>query len=414
MGEGNKVLLERSALILVKQQADEFEFVSESLRAEVKERRKSERRKSVRGLREEKEKAESTAKLKDKFIALVSHDVRSPLTTIIGLLNLIQENVCTAKATKCKELIGRALFSCQNLCDMVEELLSYSRLQTGAIKPKLCFFNANTLVTESIESLSYLADKKGVEVCSKIPSAYTVYADRVLFAEVMRNLISNAIKFSTKGDAPVEIYLPNQLSSTMAVKDNGTGMSKKTVKNLFKHEEKTTSKGTAGEIGTGLGMPYSYDIMHSHGGRLTVESTSDEGTLFYLSLPDVKPVFLIVDDEELDRVVLKELLSEFQPKFLEAENGEIALEMLQNGQTPHLILSDLQMPVMEGFELLAEIRKIQAIKHIPSMMLTNDKSQGVREKLFDLGADDFLNKPFSRENLIPRVKKLLTLNCMRH
>ena len=362
-------------------------------------------------LRGAKVKAEDATKLKDKFISLVSHDLRSPLGSIMGLLRLMQME---GSEERRKDMVGGALQVGDGLLRMIDQLLDINRLQTGKVVPHKSKVSVFPLVSSCVFSVQRLADEKGVEIHVDIGREATVFADPDLLGEVIRNLVSNAIKFCSRGDR-VTLFMPEGSRNTIAVKDTGPGIKKDIQENLFRHEVKTTSLGTAGEVGTGLGLPLSNDIVLAHGGNILVESTPGEGAVFYIQLPHTRPVALIVDDQEDQRVLTKSILDDLGAdlEYLEASDGAEALLMLDN-TSPALIITDIMMPVMNGLEFIAELRKNPAHSHIPVIAATAggdfrdlDKEVDLRSKVFELGANDFIVKPMKPQDLLPRVKRFI-------
>ena len=139
-------------------------------------------------------------------------------------------------------------------------------------------------VEKNISNLSHLAKHKGIVLINNVPEEMQLYADSALLGEVIQNLASNAIKFCHRGDR-VTFYQPDDRECTLAVADTGVGMSQEKIGKLFRVEEKTSTPGTAGEQGTGFGLPFSHDIIVAHGGDLFVESVEGEGSIFFVQLP---------------------------------------------------------------------------------------------------------------------------------
>jgi signal transduction histidine kinase len=232
-----------------------------------------------------RDRAESATKLKDKFISLVSHDLRGPIAGVRNSLEVIfnPDEYDFDEKTK-KEMVKDVIQVSDRLIAMIDELLDVSRFQTGKIKLSKSQFDAEKAVSDTISNLSPLAVKKGVTLKNELPKEMKLFADQALIGEVITNLVSNSIKFCTKGES-VRLFIPAKSPSTIAVKDNGAGIPKSFLPDLFRHEVKTSTIGTEGEKGTGLGLPYCREIMEAHGGSLTVESTEGKGSTFYARLP---------------------------------------------------------------------------------------------------------------------------------
>jgi PAS domain S-box-containing protein len=364
----------------------------------------SELQEKERLLRAAKDMAEGATKLKDKFVELVAHDLRSPFTSIIGLLKLLVERIPHIEDAENQNILDRIFKSGDRMIATIDDLLKVSRLQTGQIAPHPRFFKGHMAAAVTIQSLSHNAAQKGVEIINEVPADMRLYADPSLFDEVLLNFLSNAVKFCSRGDK-ITFFVPPGLKSAIAVRDTGKGVSEKIIPNIFKHEVKTTTPGTAGELGTGLGLPFSNDIMQAHGGELTVESAPGKGSVFCAILPYVKPVALIVDDDELALAVLGEHLKKIGVDVITAVDGEKALEALKDGH-PHIVIADINMPEMDGFELLNRLKQEKATSGIPVIVMTASDKEA-REKALMSGADDFVGKPFDVADFIPRVRRFV-------
>jgi signal transduction histidine kinase len=356
-------------------------------------------------LRRARKEAEMATELKDKFVSLVAHDLRSPFGTILGYLKLIMNDSANPLCEDHREMMERVVSQGERLVDMIQELLDISRIKTGKIRPKLKFYDAHFFGSAISENFKREAGKKGIELACNIPAQTRIYADYDLFFQVIKNLVSNAIKFCKKGDR-ITVFVPPEEPSTVAVRDTGVGIEDSRHGVLFQYEEHTSTTGTAGERGTGLGLPLSRDIMLAHGGTLEFESTPGKGSVFYARLPFVRPVILIADDDAWTRLMLRKLLGNMDVDILEAENGRDALNELA-GNKVHLVLTDIKMPELDGFELVENIRNNLCLKDIPIIVFTADRSKKTRERIFQLGADDFVNKPITPEDLIPRIGRFI-------
>jgi PAS domain S-box-containing protein len=358
-----------------------------------------------KNLREARETAEGATQLKDKFVSIVAHDLRSPFTSIMGFLRIMEDDKENPLSEKQHGLLQRVINSGERLLRMIEELLNISRLSTGKIAPSMKFFEARMVASIAVNDMGLLAGEKGVEIVNDIPPGVRLYADFDLFNEVISNLVSNATKFCKAGDR-ITIFIPPDEKTTIAVQDTGGGIREYLLPDLFRHEVKTSTAGTAGEIGTGLGLPFSHDIMAAHGGSLTVSSKVGEGAVFYAKLLDIRPLALIVDDEEPNRVQLKYYLEGLDMDVIEAVDGQDALLTITENP-PHIIITDNNMPRLDGMGMLQRIRNDLNLTAIPVMMVTSDASPDTREKAFKLGASDYLLRPLNPTDFVLRVKKTL-------
>ena len=226
-----------------------------------------------------RDRAEQATLLKDKYISLVSHDLKGPLSAIRGFMHLSQNP--SASPGELREYAKHSYNSANGLLNTIESLLNIDRFQSGEIRPDPRPFDASALAAETLMKLQYLADAKGIATRIEIPTGATLTGDRVLIGHVLQNLIGNAIKF-TPGGGAVSLFLPD--NRTIAVRDTGGGIPPQILPHLFSHELKTTGIGTAGEKGTGLGLPLCHDIIKAHNGLLRVESGA-AGTTMYVELP---------------------------------------------------------------------------------------------------------------------------------
>lgn len=355
-------------------------------------------------LKRAKEQAEEATKLKDKFVSLVAHDLKSPLTSSIGFASLIESDTVSPLPLQQREILRRISEDGARMINMIDEILNISRLQSGKIKPNKKFFNGQRLAASVIGQLSHLAEEKKIEIVNNIPAGLRLYADESLFEQVLLNLLSNAIKFCSTGDV-VTFFQPPGKSSAIAVSDTGIGIPQNILPHIFRQEIKTSTQGTAGEKGTGFGLPLSHDIMTSLGGTLHAESTDGRGSVFFTELPDIKPVALIVDNDVEAAQTLKNALAYCDMEILIVETVKAAEDIIASNEV-HVIISEITTPEPDGFSLLANVRKSEETSPIPFMVVTSQKDIEVREKAFNLGANDFIGKPINAVELIPRMKRM--------
>jgi len=360
---------------------------------------------SEQELQKEKEKAEKATKLKDKFVSLVAHDLKSPLSSAMSLLKLISSGGRGSLTPKHQKMLRHVISNGDYMIRMIEELLNISLLQTGKITPRPKFIDGHMAVVSAIGNLSQVAKEKEVEIENKIRQGTRLYADPALFGVVIHNLVSNSIKFCGPGDR-ISIFAPQGRQTTVAVRDTGSGIASSLLPDLFKHEIKTTTLGTADERGTGLGLPYSYDILAAHGGELTLDTEVGKGSVFYATLPSVRPRVLVVDDDKVTRHFIVSMLKKIEVDTVEAENGADAFDMISGGGL-HLVICDVIMPEMDGLELLEKVRRNHPDGDIPFITITSDSGMTTREQVFLAGANDYIQKPFAEQDIIPRVKRFV-------
>lgn len=357
-------------------------------------------------LRQATKDAEEATKLKDKFVSLVAHDLKSPFVAILGLLSIISEDKENPINPLHRTMLDMVLESSKRQLNMINELLKLNRIQSGKVILEKRFFDGHIIARSSLLSLKQLADEKGIMITNEIPQGTRLFADSNLYTEVLHNITSNAIKFCNKDDTITLSVMPDD-KTTVVVKDTGVGMPESIIPNLFKHEIKTSTAGTKGEKGTGLGLPFSKEIITMHNGELSVESEMGKGTSFYIKLPVVIPRVLIVDNDINSCSKIRETLKELAIDCIEVENGQKAVDFLKKNET-HLILSELEIPIIDGFQLLEYVKNKHETKSIPVIVVTMNKDLETRNRVFQMGANDFVIKDFTREELIPRVQRYIS------
>ena len=365
----------------------------------------TDRKLAEKKLRHSKEKAEEATKLKDKFINLVVHDLISPFTSMLGTMGILRDDSRLNLSPQQRELLEGALENGEGMVSMIRGMLDIRRFKTGKIELKREFFDGQLISESALKSLSFTANEKGITLANEVPENTRLFADKTLLVQVIANLISNAVKFCNEGDT-ITLFVPKERPTTIAIKDDGPGIDDSMLQDIFDSEVKTSTPGTALESGSGLGLPFSHGVMQAHSGNLTVNSNKGKGCAFYAELPFIKPRILVVDDEKNIRRSLALFLTYLNAEVIEAENGQEALEIV-NESAPHLIVSDIMMPIMDGFDLLKAIKGNDKTSSIPIIITTGAGNMETKEQIIRMGADDFVAKPFSEEDFIPRVKKFI-------
>jgi signal transduction histidine kinase len=238
---------------------------------------------------EEKEKqlAELNA-TKDRFFSIITHDLRTPFNGILGysslLMELIKEKDCEG-IEKYTELIHQ--FS-QKAMDLLSNLIEWSRSQTNSIKFNAVLIDLGKLIMGTVELMNYSAHQKSISIFLEIPKKASVFADKAMIETVLRNLISNAIKFTNQG-GEIKVSVENMTTEwVISVADNGVGINEDNLKDIFRIDKSISTKGTQNETGTGLGLILCKEFIEEHNGRIWGESIVGKGSVFKFSLPLVK------------------------------------------------------------------------------------------------------------------------------
>jgi signal transduction histidine kinase len=236
-------------------------------------------------LQEARRQADLAAGIRSRFVALVAHDLKSPFFSIIQMIRRILERETFSHRAH-QQFLENIVENGHRMLQMIDDLLSMDRFEKAEVKLDRSFFDVSEMADEVLQNFSHLAFEKGIRIINYIPAGSMLYADKYLYFVVLNNLVSNAVKFNEKG-GEIEVLIPEADRPMMiAVRDNGKGMSQDYLQNLFKADVKTSSRGTSGEKGSGLGLIFCQDILNAHHGTIHVESERDSGTTFYIELPE--------------------------------------------------------------------------------------------------------------------------------
>ena len=371
----------------------------------------------VAALKASRESLEALNAQKNKFMSILSHDLRSPLASVLGFCEILlneQEKLTESQKT---EFLTYIKESAQQQLSLVKRLLDWSGLETGRTKSDTKEVDLHAIVRSTINAILGLAKQKDILLYSSLKPGMTIRGDESQLTQVFNNLIGNALKFTPpKGVVAVELSEEADDRWAVAVKDTGIGVPQEDLGKLFKVEEKYTRRGLGGEVGTGLGLSVVREIVQAHSGSIAVESEVGKGTTFTLKFPRISTAdeqsVLIVDDEQGVRVLHARYVKRFLPQanILYASGGKEAFECAKKHR-PQLIMTDYAMPEMDGYEFLNLLKRDSATKGIPVFVITASDSTAGREALLLSGAADVLVKPVSAEALGEMIKRNMGLGC---
>jgi len=365
-------------------------------------------------LRREKERAEKASELKDKFISIVSHDIRSPLFGISSVVNLLTETPPSMTPERAKQVLSEASSGLKNLLMMVEELIQYSRFQNATIFPDYQLFDFYQLVETVKEKAKPLSDAKQIQFITEIDESSVGIGDPHLIQHLLWNLIANAIKFTQKeGRVTVQLKDINN-HWRLSVIDTGLGFPASWNKSIFDEGYLYFRKGTEDEMGAGIGLAFCKEVSDRHGGFLTAASAEGKGATFEFHLPNYDKVVLILDDNPGYRKQLRKILKDFPCVIWEEEYPDHALSSITKLK-PDLVLVDFSMPEKDGLTFLRELYANPDMIDIKSILLSSSQSdpntgKKLEHEVLEAGGDGFLRKTYPDERLISEIKKLLDLN----
>lgn len=346
---------------------------------------------------------------KDRFISIISHDLRTPFSSIIGFTDLLltETDIEEDRRTQYIEFIQE---SSKSMLGLVNSLLDWTRLQTGRYRFEPERINAKGIITKSIQMLSGAALQKNITLINSLEKDFYIHADEGLMLQVFNNLITNAIKFTKPGgtvkiDASANI---EKRQMEFRVQDDGIGIRKEDIDKLFKVDTKFTTEGTTGEKGSGLGLSLVYEIIRKHGGDIWVESEKGKGTTFIFAVPVASTSILLIDDMKTDRLLYSKLLNNLIPNYtiLEAENGKQGLDVIKQS-SPALVITDHKMPVMTGYDLVTQLNNSELRYKPPVIVLSSDITKSIEAEYKDLGVEYIFQKPVNLSNFKTAIERSL-------
>jgi PAS domain S-box-containing protein len=345
---------------------------------------------------------------KDNFISMLSHDLRAPFTSILGFSEILLNEINLSEKEK-EEYLTYINDSSQNQLQLINDLLDWSRLQTGKFKISKQRVHAQSMVFNCISSLTGNAIRKNIDIKVDVPETLYIIGDERQLTQVMTNLLGNAIKFSpeqTTIEIRANIY--NEKFLEIIVKDEGIGISEEGKEKLFKIGKVYSTEGTKGEKGTGLGLALTKQIVEKHNGEIWFYSTSGKGSEFHFIVPSSANSILIVKNDKEKKETFIKLLKEKFPQYqiLGAENGYEALGIIIS-QMPSLIITDHEMPLMNGLQLIQSIRMEDKQLNIPVIVTLNNYSDEIEMKYKEFGIETFQNDLFDIDQLDDKLQTLI-------
>ena len=384
--------------------------------------------------------AETANRAKSTFLSNMSHDIRTPMNAIIGFTTLAVSNIDDKK--RVRDYLGKILSSSNHLLSLINDILDMSRIESGKIHLEETEVSLSDVLHDlkTIISGQIYAKQLDLYMDAMDVKDEDVYCDKTRLNQVLLNLLSNAVKFTPAGGT-VSVRLkqfPGTVKDSglyeIRVKDNGIGMSTEFVKKIFSPFERERTSTVSRTQGTGLGMAITKNIVDMMGGTIDVQTEQGKGTEFIVCLPfriqsekhhtekiaedTILPAagsdfrgkrILLVEDNELNSEIAVELLNAYGFVVDTAENGAEAVEKVKNS-TPgnyDLVLMDVQMPVMNGYEATKQIRALNdpALAGITILAMTANAFDEDRKKALECGMNGFLSKPIVIEELIGTLQK---------
>ena len=390
----------------------------------------SERKQAEIQLLEAKEQALQLSKAKEMFLSVMSHEIRTPLNAVIGLTHVLQQDEKLESQIQSLNLLE---FSSDNLLNLINDILDLSKIEVGKMDLETTPINLSDLLKDIVDSLSYKANENGVnikyEIGENVPNL--IMADKTRLYQIFINLINNALKFTKKGFVQVAVSLisiqKNQTILHFEIEDTGIGIAENKLDSIFEAFTQAETDTARKYGGTGLGLSITKKLIELYNGKIEVKSILGQGTIFYFDLKFdnfrekimqhtseidfnklINTRILVVDDNEINRILAKKVLSKFQVIVETAESGDEAIELLA-GKDFDILLLDIHMPGLSGYETSAKIRAMDDIyfKKLPIIALTASIMNEDLQTIHQYGMNDFQLKPFKPDELAIKIIKNL-------
>ena len=380
---------------------------------------------------EAKNKAENSMEIakdavvaKQQFLSNMSHEIRTPMNSIIGFTKLMMKTELSAKQI---EFLNAIKISGDNLIVLINDILDLAKVDAGEVKFEQIPFQPMESISTIIKLFENKIREKNIELVKDYDQAIPeiLLGDKARLNQILMNLVSNAIKFTDKGKITISARKvaeeQNKVNIEFAVKDTGIGIPEAQLAKIFENFQQASSDTSRLYGGTGLGLAIVKQLIERQGGRISVKSQLKKGSVFSFilsfeksdsrlvtdseiseqrtELPGIK--ILVVEDVALNRLLMKTILNDFGFENDMAENGKVALEMLKTNNYD-LILMDLQMPEMNGFETTEYIRKTLR-SEIPIIALTADVTTVDLAKCKTAGMNDYISKPIDEKLLYDKI-----------
>jgi len=378
-------------------------------------------------IRQQKLRLQELNSEKVKFFSILAHDLRGPLGGLMMLAEMMKDNSLDLTPAQKQELTINLSDSASNIYNLLENLLQWSQIQNGHLKYKPEILNINSIINDCIKILEETYKNKSITIKVNIANDLEIIADNIMIQIIIRNLLSNAIKFTNHGgEINISAIAKEDNEAIISVSDNGIGMGFELLNNLFKIDSKVSRIGTEGEPSSGLGLLLCKEFVEKQGGKIWVESTESKGSIFNFTVfinkeqidnvvlkdaENIKEIIgslknlkiLIAEDNKMSQMLLNIAIRKYFKEVINVNNGIEALETYKNHPDLDIIIMDINMPEMDGYEATRQIRQLNnnvIIIAQTAFLLSIEK-----EKAIESGCNDYISKPIDTNLLMNLIHK---------
>jgi PAS domain S-box-containing protein len=388
-------------------------------------------KKASEELMKAKEIAERSLRVKENFLANMSHEIRTPMNGVIGMIDLLSGTPLDGEQMRYVDTIKR---SSETLMNILNDILDLSKIEAGKMQLRLTAIPLHQTIKKLHDLFHQQADSKGVDLTFTIGDQVPRYilADETRLLQILSNLVSNAIKFTDKGHVRMHIDLQEKKEKTnlfrVEIEDTGIGIPKEKLNHLFEYFSQVDNSLSKTYPGTGLGLAISKELTRLMNGQIGVRTQAQVGSTFWFTFEAndsqrsveeeavinetfsqplasflIPPVLLVVDDNQVNRMVAGDILTKSGCRVELASSGQEAITKVSSNSYD-IIFLDVQMPVMDGLEAMREIRKLLSTGCPPIIAMTAFAMKEDRQRFIKEGMDDYIAKPIRAAELIDRVR----------
>lgn len=390
------------------------------------------RNKYVETLKKETIKAIASDKHKSYFLANMSHEIRTPMNSIIGFSNLLSTSQIPEKQKK--DFILHIQSSGQVLLNLIDDIIDIAKIEAGEIKIKPDICQPAIIIKEicnTFEGYKASIGKNHLKLLLNLPDENLLLrTDPFRLRQILTNLLSNAIKYTEEGSVAISFHLKNDRILEFSVEDTGIGLTKEELKDIFERFKRSKTSENKNISGTGLGLAISKNLVELLGGQMWVSSLPMVGTKFWFELPYVRipleknsntnldnieksdhydwynRTILIAEDDDSSYTFIKQLLSKTNARLVRAINGKEVVEAVKFTEDIDIVLMDIQMPLLNGYEATRQIKELKP--HLPIIAQTAFAMEGDKEKSILAGCDDYITKPIQPRQMLAKINQFLS------